>query len=267
MAVEGQVSRAKRCLDVLAASVAAKLNCKNCLISVREEDALYAMGHSDAPSKDENRWVAARDTICQYTARLGKPAKINEVDRSPMLRDAPTVSAFGIGAYLGAPLVLHDGSCIGAMCALSTTPRVWTDDELAFLLDAAQMASDQIELQVAKLENTRLSGALGDVDRIVATLAQSRRGARSVHDERGQIIFANQAMYAELGLGPHDLDELPHALLGKSEGLDDGSDFMLQLDLGERGHRWLRVRCNDGGSGLTLCDWELARQPVDAAGG
>jgi len=55
----------------------------------------------------------------------------------------------GVRFYAGAPLVTHDGYCLGAMCVLGTEPRTISEDERASLRDMAAMVMAQIELQHA----------------------------------------------------------------------------------------------------------------------
>jgi EAL domain-containing protein (putative c-di-GMP-specific phosphodiesterase class I)/GGDEF domain-containing protein len=59
------------------------------------------------------------------------------------------LAASGVRFYAGAPLVTHDGWCLGAMCVLGTSPRTVTDAERAALADLASMVMEQIELQHA----------------------------------------------------------------------------------------------------------------------
>lgn len=55
----------------------------------------------------------------------------------------------GIRFYAGAPLVTHDGFCLGAMCVLGVAPRGISAAETAALQDLAAMVMSQIELQHA----------------------------------------------------------------------------------------------------------------------
>lgn len=47
--------------------------------------------------------------------------------------------------YAGAPLILHDGSCIGTLCLIDTRPRELSPDELITLRDLRDLALEEIQ--------------------------------------------------------------------------------------------------------------------------
>ena len=50
-----------------------------------------------------------------------------------------------IRAYMGTPLVLEDGSCIGTFCVIDTRPRAFSDTERALLRDLRDLALAEIK--------------------------------------------------------------------------------------------------------------------------
>ena len=48
-------------------------------------------------------------------------------------------------SYAGAPLILHDGNCIGTLCVLDTRVRALDDSAIVLLQDLRDMAMSEIE--------------------------------------------------------------------------------------------------------------------------
>ena len=61
-------------------------------------------------------------------------------------------------AYAGFPLRNSLGTAIGSVCAIDSSPRVWSEAELRMLEDVASMCSTEIELRESRT-------ALSAVDR------------------------------------------------------------------------------------------------------
>lgn len=242
--------------DALAQSIAARLNCSASLISIIHEDTLVALGHSDHSLSKSDRTLAARDTICLRTIRAGSPVRLPDVRADDVLRNVPTVSAMNIGAYLGVPLKLEDGHVVGAICALSSEPRIWQDAEQDYLLAVADLAESKIERQVLRYEQKALSAALAENDAILTTLAETKGKALTVHNEAGELVFANSALRTDLHLSYQELLVLPHAAQNLVDrGMQAGA---VSVDLPGRPCNALHVVVSQAKDGLTLAEWELA---------
>lgn len=239
--------------DALAQSIAAKLNCRTCLISVMHEDALYALGHSGTDSEKAQRAILMRDTVCARTMERGMPLRVCDIAADPALRSISTVAAFDIGAYLGVPLRLEGGAIVGAICALSTSPRIWQDAELAFLSAVADLAESQIERHVLRYEQKALSAALAENDAILSTLSETRGKALTVHNADGELVFANSALRTDLHLTYQELLVLPRAAQRLvAQGATTGA---IEVDLPGRPLSALHVEVSAEKNGLTLAEW------------
>jgi EAL domain-containing protein (putative c-di-GMP-specific phosphodiesterase class I)/GGDEF domain-containing protein len=95
-----------------------------------------------------------RDSIPRMKAPCGQVADerallvIEDLQLEACYHDS-VLAASGVRFYAGAPLVTHDGWCLGAMCVLGPSPRTITDAERVALTDLAAMVMEQIELQHA----------------------------------------------------------------------------------------------------------------------
>lgn len=242
--------------DALAQSIAARLNCDSSLVSIAHEDALVALGHSGAEPDIARRSIAARDTICAHTMRAGKPLRLADVRSDPTLRNTPTVAAMNIGAYLGVPLRLEGGKTVGALCALSTEARIWQDAEENYLLAVADLAESKIERQVLRYEQRALSKALAENDAILTTLAETQGRAMTVHNEAGELVFANSALRTDLHLSYQELLVLPRAAQRLvNAGVQAGA---VDVALPGRPCSALYVHLSPPKDGLTLAEWQRA---------
>ena len=116
----------------------------------------------------------------------------------------------GIRFYAGAPLLTHDGYCLGAMCVLGTEPRQITEAECAALRDMAAMAMAQIELQHALGRTDPLSG-LPNRNQFIDDFTDL--SADSTHGEQRLAALVNLASPEQLSnalraMGPSYLDEI-----------------------------------------------------------
>jgi EAL domain-containing protein (putative c-di-GMP-specific phosphodiesterase class I)/GAF domain-containing protein len=85
---------------------------------------------------------------CGQVADESKLLIIRDLQASECYQDS-TLASTGVRFYAGAPLITHDGYCLGAMCVLGMEPRTFSEGEQAVLRDLAAMVMEQIELQHA----------------------------------------------------------------------------------------------------------------------
>jgi PAS domain S-box-containing protein len=100
-------------------------------------------------------WATARETplthsFCQHAVTTRLPLVIEDARSHPLVHDNAAVSALGVVAYVGVPIILADGQALGSLCAIDTTPRAWTAEEIASLQDLTAMLVSQIELGLAR---------------------------------------------------------------------------------------------------------------------
>ena len=245
-------------LDTLAASVAAKIDCKYCLISVVDEDTHCILGHSAPSGEAGERFIDAKNTICIYTAHLGEPVRLSNIEKHEALK-AFAAQSDRIRAYLGVPLLLAGERCVGAMCCVSETPRIWSDGDLKFMIDAAQIVANQIEFFELRGENLALDGTVREFDRIISALSQTKVGACSVHDEAGELLFSNRALANGLGLAQDEVEQIPCALRRALRQSDPvrGGDMQVDITVPGRPPKALMANCEPTKNGVMLCEWSV----------
>jgi diguanylate cyclase (GGDEF)-like protein len=99
-------------------------------------------------------------SFCRHVVDDGAPLEVVDARRHPKVRDNPSISEFGIVAYLGVPLTTADGERLGALCAIDHEPRQWTGRDHGVLEDLAGAAMAEIELRRA---NRRIAAAAAEL--------------------------------------------------------------------------------------------------------
>ncbi len=96
----------------------------------------------------DHRSIPRDKAPCAAVAESTQTLVIENIFEHPHYADSPLGRA-GTRFYAGAPLVTNDGYGLGALCVLSTEPRVASAAEISALTDLAAMVMAQIELQHA----------------------------------------------------------------------------------------------------------------------
>ncbi len=99
-------------------------------------------------------WATARQTplthsFCQHVRASDQPLVVANSREHPVLKHNGAVDDLNVIAYLGMPISLPDGTCIGALCAIDGEPRDWTQAEQQKLHQLALCVNEQIALKQA----------------------------------------------------------------------------------------------------------------------
>jgi signal transduction histidine kinase len=108
------------------------------------------------PPWDDRRDTALSRSFCQHVVADDGPLVIEDARTDPRVVGNPSV-ADGVVAYAGIPLRTPDGYPLGALCAIDTEPRRWSDEDLAALTDLANAASNEISLRLAAVRQRAFS--------------------------------------------------------------------------------------------------------------
>jgi GAF domain-containing protein len=89
------------------------------------------------------------DSLCTVTVLSGDVLVAADARSHPWLHDLPPVTSGAVGCYLGVPLLLADGTAVGALCVYGPDPRDWTDRHVGLTCDVADLVAEEL---------TRLAG-------------------------------------------------------------------------------------------------------------
>ena len=117
-------------------------------------------------------------TFCHHTLNRERALVIPDTHADPIWRAIPSVSAFGVRAYVGVPLRL-DGETVGSFCVIDREPRAWSEDEVALLEQLALSAERELTLRVAlhdaREEAVRSQALVRATEEIVAVISHDLR--------------------------------------------------------------------------------------------
>ncbi len=185
------------------------------------------------------------EAFCAHTVLQDTVLEVVDARTDPRFADNPLVAcADGIRFYAGAPIMLNDGSRLGALCAVDSTPRTLTPTQRALLRALARVAAEALQLRLDSLEREALldrTGRLADVggwalDLDTSALHWSSQTFR-LHDlPVGQLPNLEQALNF---YPPEARVRLEHAI---ERARRDGTGWDLELPLVTAAGRKLWVR-------------------------
>ena len=150
VALTGLSNQPDETMDRLAGLAARVLGSSVGLVSLVDDRRQFFPGQVGLTSP----WSEVRETplslsLCRMVVNTGAVVQVDDVetDTRTLLHQARAV--FGVGSYLGAPLVDADGRVLGSLCAIERTVRAWTVDESEILAELAFGAASALRARIA----------------------------------------------------------------------------------------------------------------------
>ena len=130
-------------LQDIVADAAAKLRAPISLVSLILHRIQYFRAFYGLPKDLATARATDRDvSFCQFVVRDEAPVEVTDAAADGRVPQ-DLVARYGIRSYLGIP-VRADGSVIGSLCVIDTTPRAFTPEERALLTALAERASRRL---------------------------------------------------------------------------------------------------------------------------
>jgi GAF domain-containing protein len=182
----------------------------------------------------EVRATPLSHSFCRHVVESGAPLEVVDARVHPKVRDNPSITEFGIVAYLGVPLMTSTGERLGALCAIDHEPREWTGRDHGVLEDLANSAMAEVELRRA---NRQVAAAAAELHFAATHDHLTRLGnRRALLDDLGELLLAKRpATFALIelhGLRRHGLlegDELLAKLAARFEDVLVGDGHVYRL--------------------------------------
>ena len=128
-----------------------------CVFSLVEIDRQFFKSQQGLPEPlATTRETPLSHLLCQHVVASGAPLAIDDASRHSLACDNSAVRDLGIAAYLGVPVRSPEGDVLGSFCVVDVTPRAWTDDDRAVLLDLAAIAEETIALRAEASTRARI---------------------------------------------------------------------------------------------------------------
>lgn len=207
------------------------------------------------------------EALSELVADRGQPVLVEDVLHS----DEPAAAdAEGPGSFLGVPMWSPNGSVVGVLYLMHSTPRTYTDDDVTLLADFAAVAADQLDLtrRANELEAPGERGAAalvtaighGEivpwyqpiVDLSTGRLVALEALARWLHPSG---TLDSPAVFIPLAERSHLIADLDRVVIGQAMG---------DLSRWQQQHPALRVSVNLSGRHLDTDDWVQAMQALAA---
>jgi EAL domain-containing protein (putative c-di-GMP-specific phosphodiesterase class I) len=124
-------------------------------------DGDYVVGALDGDSEWFDIEVGQRtpigETYCHRMARGELPHLVHDASADSRTADLPLTREAGIGAYIGVPIRLWDGTLYGTLCCLSRAAEPSLNDrDVRFLRVLAEIVADQLDREQLEGEKRRL---------------------------------------------------------------------------------------------------------------
>ena len=138
---------------LLTEHVRVALNVPVAIISIVDEDRQVFAGHCGLPAP----WDARGETpmthsFCQYVVEKAEPLIVTDARVHELVNQNHAIGDLGVIGYLGVPIALPTGELVGALAAIDTVPRVWTERERQTLETLAKVVEREIALGVSELK-------------------------------------------------------------------------------------------------------------------
>ncbi len=176
------------------------------LISLVTDDRQFFKSATGLPEP----WASRRSTpltysFCRHVVSMGEPLVVEDARRHSLVRTNPAIRELGWIAYAGVPLVTRKGHVIGALSAIDTMPRLWSERDVALLQDLAGSVMTEIELRTLQAERgAERTGQQNGISPVDATFDEAGI-AMGVSTPEGRWLRVNRALCNLLGYTPEEL--------------------------------------------------------------
>ncbi|MFC3217623.1 GAF domain-containing protein [Tianweitania populi] len=167
------------------------------IVTLVDEDRQVFAGHSGLPSP----WAERGETpmthsFCQHVVDRAAPLVVPDARLDHLLKHNQAIGDIGVIAYLGVPLTLPDGEVVGALAAIDSEARAWSDADMRRLRSIARTVEKEMEVRISESRWRTL----------FASLQEGFVLGRVVRDAAGQII---DWRYEEVNAAWYDLVSVP----------------------------------------------------------
>jgi diguanylate cyclase (GGDEF)-like protein len=186
-------SAPEQVFDDLTALVARLLRVPVALLSlVDDQHQFFKSARGLASPWAERRQTPLSHSFCQHAVARGGQLVVTNAPLDPLVADNLAIPDLGFIAYAGVP-VEAESQPIGVLCAIDTSPRDWTEDELAVLRMLAAMASRELERRRAVERLAELADELVTAQKLLEEAAV-KDALTGLYNRRGFFELANLTM-------------------------------------------------------------------------
>lgn len=127
------------------------------IISIVDEDRQVFAGHCGLPAPwDDRGETPLTHSFCQHVVERAEVLEVNDADLHELVNSNHAIADLGVRAYLGVPIALPTGELVGALAAIDTSPRQWSEQDLKVLESLALVVEREISVGMSELKYRRL---------------------------------------------------------------------------------------------------------------
>ncbi|MCG5249634.1 GAF domain-containing protein [Methylorubrum extorquens] len=121
------------------------------IVTLVDEDRQVFAGHSGLPAPwGERGETPMTHSFCQYVVDRNAPLQVTDARVDPLLKDNHAIGDIGVVAYLGIPLALPDGEIVGALAAIDTNARAWSEADMRRLRSIARTVEKEMDVRISE---------------------------------------------------------------------------------------------------------------------
>ena len=168
-------------------------------------------GDTDEWELWDESWLPAAESYCARMLDGRVPNAIADAASEPAVCDLPVTRDLRIGAYIGVPIVLHDGRLRGAFCCLRHTPARNLDErDVRVMQVLAKLVADELgfrqSLRLLRRRETQDAS-------LQALLAALEVRDDYTGDHSRAVVDLARAVACRIGLDPDDVDAVEQVAL------------------------------------------------------
>ncbi len=217
-------------LDALSRAAARAVDAPTAMVSLVSAERQAFAGATGLPATlVETRGTPISQSLCARVVDSHEPLLIDDARSDVALRGHPFVEEHGAVAYLGVPLVGEHGEAYGAVCAVDSSERSWSCDDVRQLERVAAETAAELDRRRAAEQAQRRASTLQVQAELLTAIANGAPQAevldlvvRRLQYERPDMI-ASILLVDETGrLRPGSAPDLPVAYTALVDGLEVG---------------------------------------------
>src|SRR5215210_3886723 len=241
-----------------------------CMVNLDLSDVQYFRAWSG--NLPEELALARQDplkrSMCKYVVGTVKPLCVPDFLATEEFKEQYFCVNYGIRFYAGTPLVTSRGHTIGTLCLLDTSPRdEFGEAQMRLLRAFAWAVVGRLELLGALEREWAARTEAETTQKRLKTILDNLAEGVLVADSRGDVVFANPAARAMLGVTKEGLlEELPelwedfHLPEAVAQCARNSESIEARVRSGES-HLGVKLECigNDDRSGVLVVMQDLSK--------
>jgi len=175
-------------------------------VSLVEADRMWIAGVSDRAMPP----VSRADAIATYAMESDAVMWVEDLTADARFDGNPFIygEEHALRFYAGAPIIISNGSRIGALSIIDRTPRAYDPDIAAALEDLAALAAQEWERNRAMQKLAASEAKVRSANRVLDSVIDAAPVALLMTDRKMRVVRTSRKWRSDMGMGDRDLTGL-----------------------------------------------------------